>query len=185
MKKETCNLCDLCLLNNMKLTWGVGNPNADIMFIGSTPTASEVRTGELFVGRPYELFNKLLFLHNFNRNNSYFTNIVKCRTPKHRYPTAIEIRKCMPYLIQELEEVKPRIIVLLGDSTLKYFYNDFRLSIMYQHGKANIINGYVIIPVLPANGIYANTENLNIILADYQKVTLLYKQIYRNHTINY
>jgi len=108
--------CVKCPLGNtrIKFVFGVGNPNADIVFVGEAPGADEDAQGEPFVGRAGQLLNKILEAIHFKREDVYICNILKCRPPNNREPQAEEVDVCEPHLWKQLEIIKPKIIVCLG-----------------------------------------------------------------------
>ena len=108
--------CKKCPLGNTrnKFVFGVGNPNADIMFIGEAPGADEDEKGEPFVGRAGQLLNKILEAIEFKREDVFICNILKCRPPNNRDPLPSEVDLCIPYLWKQIEIVQPKIIVSLG-----------------------------------------------------------------------
>ena len=108
--------CKKCPLweGRTKFVYGVGNPHADIMFIGEAPGAEEDRLGEPFVGRAGKLLDKILAAIMFTRDDVYIANILKSRPPNNRDPLPSEMEACMPYLIEQLRLIKPRLICALG-----------------------------------------------------------------------
>jgi len=108
--------CRACRLHERatQAVFGVGNPQADLMFIGEAPGADEDRQGEPFVGRAGKLLDKMIFAMGLRREDVYITNIVKHRPPQNREPRADEVETCRPYLEQQIEIIKPRIICTLG-----------------------------------------------------------------------
>jgi DNA polymerase len=108
--------CLKCPLGStrIKFVFGVGNPNADIVFVGEAPGADEDAQGEPFVGRAGQLLNKILEAIHFKRDEVYICNILKCRPPNNREPQPDEIEQCEPYLWKQLELLQPKIIVCLG-----------------------------------------------------------------------
>lgn len=113
-----CNKCKLCQ-QRTNIVFGVGNKNADIMFIGEGPGADEDRLGEPFVGRAGQLMDKAFKGIGIEREKTYITNIVKCRPPQNRVPDKEEAAACIDYLKNQIMLVNPRIIVLLGSTALK------------------------------------------------------------------
>lgn len=113
-----CNKCELCK-NRTQTVFGVGNPNADIMFIGEGPGADEDREGEPFVGKAGKLMNQVFLGLGIKRENIYIANIVKCRPPNNRTPVKDEANACLDYLRNQVVIIKPKIIVLLGNTALK------------------------------------------------------------------
>ena len=113
--------CKKCKLNSTRqnIVFGVGNKNADIMFIGEGPGADEDRLGEPFVGRAGKLMNMAFQTVGIKREEVYIANIVKCRPPGNRNPEDDEVYACMDYLRNQVILVKPKIIVLLGSVALK------------------------------------------------------------------
>ncbi|MBI4186773.1 MAG: uracil-DNA glycosylase [Chloroflexi bacterium] len=93
---------------------GEGPPNARIMLVGQNPGKEEVRQGRPFVGRSGKYLDEVLKKHNIDRRKLYITSIVKETTPKNRPPTAAEIKRWMPRLLQEISEIKPATVLLMG-----------------------------------------------------------------------
>jgi uracil-DNA glycosylase family 4 len=108
-----CTKCDLYKGRN-KFVFGVGNPNADVLLIGEGPGAEEDKQGEPFVGRAGKLLNDILKAINFTREEVYIANVVKCRPPGNRTPLPNEMDSCMPYLVKQIELIKPKLILCLG-----------------------------------------------------------------------
>ncbi len=115
LNKLICN-CKKCPLGKTrnKFVFGVGNPNADVMLIGEAPGADEDMQGEPFVGRAGKLLNDILKAINFERQEVYIANVIKCRPPGNRNPLPEEMEKCMPYLEKQIELIKPKLILCLG-----------------------------------------------------------------------
>ena len=110
-----CN-CLRCPLGDTrnKFVYGVGNPNADLVFIGEGPGAEEDKLGEPFVGRAGKLLDRILEAINFNRQQIYIANMVKCRPPGNRDPQPEEMEACNQYLMEQLSIIKPKLICALG-----------------------------------------------------------------------
>jgi uracil-DNA glycosylase family 4 len=108
--------CTLCRLSEKrhKVVFGEGDPQAAVMFIGEGPGAEEDRTGRPFVGQAGQLLERMLFAIGLRRDQVYITNIVKCRPPGNRDPKEDEVAPCAPYLDQQIDLIKPRILVALG-----------------------------------------------------------------------
>ena len=113
-----CKKCKLCN-NRTNIVFGVGNKNADIMFIGEGPGADEDKQGIPFVGRAGKLMDKAFEGLGIDRSSVYIANIVKCRPPQNRVPESEEAEACLNYLRNQVILVKPKIIVLLGSTALK------------------------------------------------------------------
>lgn len=108
-----CKRCKLCT-GRTNIVFGVGNPDAELMFIGEGPGADEDTQGIPFVGRAGQLLTKIIEAMGFKRNDVYIANIVKCRPPGNRNPEPDEVRACIPFLIRQVGVLRPKIIVCLG-----------------------------------------------------------------------
>lgn len=108
-----CQNCPLGQTRN-KFVYGVGNPKADIMFIGEAPGAEEDRRGEPFVGRAGQLLDKILIAIGFNRDQVYIANILKCRPPGNRDPQPDEMEQCFGYLREQIRIIQPKLLCALG-----------------------------------------------------------------------
>jgi len=108
--------CTRCRLHEQRtnLVFGVGNVNADIMFVGEGPGADEDAQGEPFVGRAGQLLNNMINAMGLKREDVYIANVVKCRPPGNRTPEKDECDTCSPFLMKQIEVVKPKMIVALG-----------------------------------------------------------------------
>jgi DNA polymerase len=108
-----CQKCSLGATRN-KFVFGTGNANAKVMVVGEGPGADEDAKGEPFVGRAGKLLTDILKAINFSREEVFIANVVKCRPPGNRTPTAEEMNTCMPYLKKQIELIKPSLILCLG-----------------------------------------------------------------------
>lgn len=115
---ENCNKCKLCK-RRTNIVFGIGNKNADIMFVGEGPGADEDAQGEPFVGKAGKLMNMAFEALGIKREEVYITNVVKCRPPSNRNPEEDEAEACLNYLRNQVILIKPKIIVLLGSVALK------------------------------------------------------------------
>src|SRR5581483_8209942 len=115
--REDIGDCTRCVLHKQgrkQIVFGVGNPRADIMFVGEAPGADEDIQGEPFVGRAGQLLNNMISAMGIRREDVYIANIIKCRPPGNRTPEREECETCSPFLMRQIEVVKPKIIVALG-----------------------------------------------------------------------
>ena len=108
-----CKKCDLCNTRKNSVP-GKGNKNAEVIFVGEAPGRDEDLQGEPFVGRAGQLLDKILAAVKRSRDEVYICNILKCRPPDNRTPHQNEIESCMPFLAQQLNIIKPKLIVALG-----------------------------------------------------------------------
>lgn len=114
--KTTVSQCTQCELHKTRTqtVFGTGNQRAEWLVIGEAPGADEDRQGEPFVGRAGQLLNEMLRAIKFRREDVYIANILKCRPPNNRDPQSREITCCETYLLQQIELIKPRIILAVG-----------------------------------------------------------------------
>jgi DNA polymerase len=108
-----CTRCALCSTRTQTV-FGVGNPQAEWLVVGEAPGADEDRQGEPFVGRAGQLLNSMLRAIGLAREQVYIANVLKCRPPGNRDPTAIEAAECLPYLEQQIALLKPKIMLAVG-----------------------------------------------------------------------
>jgi DNA polymerase len=108
--------CLKCPLGHTRtnFVFGVGNPHAEVMFVGEAPGADEDARGEPFVGRAGQLLNKILDAVKLKREEVYICNILKCRPPNNRDPELTEMETCTPYLHKQIELMQPKFIICLG-----------------------------------------------------------------------
>ena len=115
-----CTKCAHLACSRTQTVFGVGNPDADLMFIGEAPGADEDQQGEPFVGRAGQLLTRILKAMNFAREDVYIANILKCRPDMpsgsfgNRPPTPTEMQTCLPYLVDQVEIIQPSVLVALG-----------------------------------------------------------------------
>jgi DNA polymerase len=109
-----CTRCKLHKQGRKQIVFGVGNPRAELMFVGEGPGAEEDAQGEPFVGRAGQLLNNMIKAMGLRREDVYIANIVKCRPPGNRTPERDECETCSPFLMRQIAVIKPRVIVALG-----------------------------------------------------------------------
>ena len=109
-----CTRCRLHKQGRKQIVFGVGNPKAELMFIGEAPGADEDQQGEPFVGRAGQLLNNMIKAMGLRREDVYIANIIKCRPPNNRTPERDECDTCSPFLFRQIEVIKPKVIVALG-----------------------------------------------------------------------
>jgi DNA polymerase len=109
-----CTRCKLHTLGRRQIVFGVGNPNADLMFVGEAPGADEDIKGEPFVGRAGQLLTKIIEAIGLKREDVYIANVIKCRPPQNRNPDPDEVDRCEPFLFQQIDVIRPKVIVALG-----------------------------------------------------------------------
>ena len=109
-----CTRCRLHKQGRKQIVFGVGNPRAQLMFIGEAPGADEDEQGEPFVGRAGQLLNNMIKAMGLQREDVYIANIIKCRPPGNRTPERDECETCSPFLMRQIAAIKPAVIVALG-----------------------------------------------------------------------
>jgi uracil-DNA glycosylase family 4 len=109
-----CSRCKLHTLGRRQIVFGVGNPDADLMFVGEAPGADEDVKGEPFVGRAGQLLTKIIEAIGLTREDVYIANVIKCRPPQNRNPEPDEVDTCEPFLFQQIDAIKPKVVVALG-----------------------------------------------------------------------
>ena len=109
-----CSRCKLHTLGRRQVVFGVGNPDADLMFVGEAPGADEDIQGIPFVGRAGQLLTKIIEAIGLTRDQVYIANVIKCRPPQNRNPEQDEVDTCEPFLFRQIDTIKPKVIVALG-----------------------------------------------------------------------
>src|SRR5262245_38129085 len=109
-----CVRCKLHKQGRRQIVFGVGNPDADLMFVGEAPGADEDVQGIPFVGRAGQLLTKIIEAIELKREDVYIANVIKCRPPGNRNPEQDEVETCEPFLFQQVDIIKPKVIVALG-----------------------------------------------------------------------
>ena len=109
-----CTRCRLHKQGRKQIVFGVGNPHAELMFIGEAPGADEDEKGEPFVGRAGQLLTNMIKAMGLRREDVYIANIIKCRPPGNRTPERDECETCSPFLMQQIKVISPKAIVALG-----------------------------------------------------------------------
>ncbi|MCA9446568.1 MAG: uracil-DNA glycosylase [Candidatus Omnitrophica bacterium] len=144
---QTCEECRLCQ-GRTNLVYGVGNPDADLMFIGEGPGRDEDLQGEPFVGRAGKLLTDMIQKGmKIRREDVYIANIVKCRPPDNRNPEPDEMEACLPNLIEQVRIVDPKIIVCLGATAVKGLLKE-RMGITKLRGNWRTFEGIPVMPTL-------------------------------------
>jgi len=109
-----CMRCKLHKQGRKQIVFGVGNPRAELMFVGEGPGADEDAQGEPFVGRAGQLLNNMIKAMGLRREEVYIANVVKCRPPGNRTPERDECETCSPFLMRQIAVIKPKVVVALG-----------------------------------------------------------------------
>jgi uracil-DNA glycosylase family 4 len=140
----TCTRCRLSQ-GRTQVVFGVGDPDADLMFIGEGPGFHEDKQGEPFVGAAGQLLTKMLGEIGLTREQVYINNVVMCRPPGNRDPFPDEIEACTPWLVERISLIQPKVIVTLGNFATK-FVLDTQVGITRLRGKVHEWHGRTVIP---------------------------------------
>ena len=167
-KVENCTLCHLCE-ERTNAVFGEGNENADIMFVGEGPGRDEDLQGRPFIGRAGQLLTKIIEAMGRKRSDVYIANIVKCRPPQNRNPLPDEIKQCYPYLLRQIEAIKPRVICTLGKFASQTLLNT-EITISSLRGKFHDFNGINLMPTFHPAFLLRNMSSKKEVWEDMQKV---------------
>lgn len=158
-----------------QLVFGVGNPDADIVFIGEAPGKNEDQQGEPFVGAAGKFLDEMLAMIDLKREDIYITNIVKYRPPNNRDPRPEEKEEFMKYLESQLEIIQPKLVVTLGRHSLNCFLPDLQIS--QCHGQAKRYKGLVYLPLFhPAAALY-NGDMRQTLIDDFALIPIILEKI--------
>jgi uracil-DNA glycosylase len=140
-----CSRCKLHTLGRKQVVFGVGNPDADLMFVGEAPGGDEDIQGIPFVGRAGQLLTKMINAIQIERDDVYIANVIKCRPPQNRNPEPDEVERCEPFLFQQIDAIKPKVIVALGSFAAKTLLRS-QESISRLRGRVYDFRGTKVIP---------------------------------------
>ncbi|MBS2026795.1 MAG: uracil-DNA glycosylase [Deltaproteobacteria bacterium] len=139
-----CKRCKLCQ-KRKNLVFGVGNPRAELVFVGEGPGENEDLQGEPFVGAAGQLLDKMIEAMGLSRQQVYICNVVKCRPPGNRNPEPDEIEQCEPFLLQQLDAIRPKVVVALGKFAAQTLLRD-PTSITRMRGQWRAYRGMKLMP---------------------------------------
>jgi uracil-DNA glycosylase family 4 len=172
LEASTCTLCRLAN-GRTHVVYGVGDPHADLMFVGEGPGHHEDRQGQPFVGAAGQLLNRMLNEIGLGREQVYIANCVKCRPPNNRDPLPDELDACTPYLREQIKLVDPHVVVTLGNFATRYVLNK-QVSISRVRGQRFPIGGRIVIPTFhPAAILHGGGESspqMRSLRSDFQVV---------------
>ncbi len=172
---NSCQMCGLGETRN-QFVFGVGNPNADLMLIGEAPGAEEDKQGIPFVGRAGKLLTDILKAINFDREDIYIANILKCRPPNNRDPKPSERELCKPYLYKQIDLIKPKIILCLGKIASNVMLNNNE-SLTKMRGSVHEINGVKTMVTYHPAALLRNPNWKKPTWEDVQKLRKLYDEL--------
>jgi DNA polymerase len=172
VEASTCTLCPLAA-GRTQVVFGMGDPRADLLFVGEGPGAEEDRQGLPFVGRSGQLLDRLMLEElGITRERVYIANVVKCRPPDNRDPTPLEIDTCRPYLERQIALIAPKVVVTLGKFAGQLLL-DSKVGITKLRGQQYPFGDAVLIPTLhPAYALRGGGEPLAQMRADFVRAKL-------------
>jgi uracil-DNA glycosylase family 4 len=158
-----------------QLVFGIGNPDADLLFVGEAPGKNEDIKGEPFIGAAGKFLNEMLSSIGLDRSDIYISNIVKYRPPDNRDPTSEEISEFVPYLKRQIDVIRPKLVVFLGRHSMNVFLPELRIS--QAHGKPVRKGGQVYLPLFhPAAALY-NPGMRATLLEDFSRIPTILNKI--------
>lgn len=163
--------CTSCRLAGARtnVVFGVGNPNADLMFIGEAPGRDEDERGEPFVGRAGQLLTDIIKAMKLTRDDVYIANVIKCRPPENRNPEPDELEACRPFIRRQVELIKPKVIVTLGRFGLQSL-TEKSYGITAVRGQWLEYNGIKLMPTYHPAYLLRNPAAKKDVWADMKKV---------------
>ena len=169
------NICPDLAQTATQLVMGSGSPDAHIVIIGEAPGRHEDETGEAFVGASGTYLDELLSSIEMSRSHVYVTNIVKYRPPNNRDPKSAEKQAFLPYLLEQLEVVQPKLVITLGKHSLQSLLPELEIGAV--HGQKQVFEGYTVLPLYhPAAGIY-NRKLRPTMLQDFKQIPILINEL--------
>ena len=152
--------CRRCVLSETRtnLVFGVGNPSAEVMFIGEAPGKQEDLGAEPFIGAAGQYLNSLLALAGLKREDIYIANVLKCRPPENRDPRPEEIEICTPFLREQVRAINPEVLVTLGNFATRFILKTDQ-GITGLRGQVHITGRFSVLPIFhPAAAIYDRSK---------------------------
>jgi len=158
---KDCQKCALAT-GRTQVVFGHGNPEADIMFVGEAPGYYEDKEGRPFVGAAGKLLDRLLQEIGLQRSEIYIANVLKCRPPQNRDPLPEEVEACKPYLLRQIELIKPRVLCTLGNFATQLLLGK-KVGITKVRGQSFQMQDYVVFPMLhPAAALHRETFQASV-----------------------
>jgi uracil-DNA glycosylase family 4 len=169
---EDCSRCKLHGLGRRQIVFGVGNPDADLMFVGEAPGGDEDVQGIPFVGRAGQLLTKIIEAIGLARDQVYIANVIKCRPPGNRNPEPDEVEQCQPFLFRQIDVVSPKVIVALGTFAAKTLLRT-QDPISRLRGRVYDFRGAKLIPTFHPAFLLRSPERKRDVWDDMKKVRAL------------
>jgi uracil-DNA glycosylase family 4 len=169
-----CTRCKLHGLGRRQIVFGVGNPAADLMFVGEAPGGDEDVQGIPFVGRAGQLLTKIIEAIDLAREDVYIANVIKCRPPGNRNPEQDEVETCEPFLFRQIDVVKPKVIVALGTFAARTLLRTLD-PISRLRGRVYDYRGAKLVPTFHPAYLLRNPSSKRDVWEDMKKVRSLLK----------
>lgn len=170
-----CTRCKLHTLGRTQIVFGVGNPEADLMFVGEAPGGDEDIQGIPFVGRAGQLLTKIIEAIDLKREDVYIANVIKCRPPGNRNPEQDEVETCEPFLFRQIDVVRPKVIVALGTFAARTLLRTLD-PISRLRGRVYEYRGARLIPTFHPAYLLRNPSSKREVWEDMKKVRELLKR---------
>ena len=164
-----CERCKLAKLGRSQVVFGVGNPHASIMFVGEAPGFNEDQKGEPFVGAAGKLLNDLLASAGLSRDHIYIANVIKCRPPNNRDPEQDEVETCKPFLMQQIQLIRPKLVCTLGNWATQTLL-ERKVGITKVKAQAFYMKDFVIFPLLHPAAALHQGNLLETLKEDFKKL---------------
>ncbi len=166
---HNCQRCKLAKLGRTQVVFGVGNPHASIMFVGEAPGYNEDQQGEPFVGAAGKLLNDLLQSASLSRDQIYIANVIKCRPPNNRDPEPDEVETCKPFLMQQIQMIRPKLVCTLGNWATQTLL-ERKVGITKVKAQAFYMKDFVIFPLLHPAAALHQGNLLDTLKDDFKKL---------------
>lgn len=166
---HNCQRCKLAKLGRTQVVFGVGNPHASVMFVGEAPGFNEDQKGEPFVGAAGKLLNDLLQSAGLSRDEIYIANVIKCRPPNNRDPEPDEVETCKPFLMQQIQMIRPKLVCTLGNWATQTLL-ERKVGITKVKAQAFYMKDFVIFPLLHPAAALHQGNLLDTLKDDFKKL---------------
>ena len=166
---HNCQRCKLSKMGRTQVVFGVGNPHASVMFVGEAPGFNEDQQGEPFVGAAGKLLNDLLQSAGLSRSDIYIANVIKCRPPNNRDPEPDEVETCKPFLMQQIQMIRPKLVCTLGNWATQTLL-ERKVGITKVKGLAFYMKDFVIFPLLHPAAALHQSNLLDTLKEDFKKL---------------
>ncbi|MBN1780701.1 uracil-DNA glycosylase [bacterium] len=176
--QEIPDNCQRCALSRSRrhIVVGSGNSNARLMLIGEAPGEEEDRQGRPFVGKAGQLLDKIIAAIGFERQEIYIANILKCRPPGNRDPQPEEIEACVPYLVKQIDQIKPKMILILGRIAAQTLLNN-TAPLNQLRGEQHLYHGIPALVTYHPAALLRHAEWKRPVWEDVQRLRHLYDEL--------